>query len=315
MSVCRSVICAVVMAAALPTAATAADFASADLDFLGRGRAAGLGAGPGRIDNLFWSPSGLAWRSGGSGEGFAGWMDYLAGLKGALVGYAGAERGGRALGGFVAYLSSGAVPLTTWDDPAGGRGETFTWSEISCGLAGGAMVLPRTSVGAGLKVVRQSIEHQAATALLGDLSTTTMLRRAAGAGGIGLYACLAARNLVAATWGTGSDPTSGCIETGLAADLGAGSATAACSVLLGRAGRREASLGLAAVLGGQFELRLGYTRSIGACSDASFDFGWQRGLAAGFGVGLGRFWFDYTYEDATPLDGIHRLVLRSAAAD
>jgi hypothetical protein len=80
---------------------------------------------------------------------------------------------------------------------------------------------------------------------------------------------------------------------------------------MGRSGRREARFGLAAMLSREFEARLGWRRRVGEGSDAAFGFPWQRGLNAGFGVYLGKFWVDYTYEDASPLDAVHRFALRA----
>jgi hypothetical protein len=58
-------------------------------------------------------------------------------------------------------------------------------------------------------------------------------------------------------------------------------------------------------------MRLGYRRRTGAISDSANDLPWERGLSAGFGVGFGRIWVDYTYEDASPLDNIHRFGIRT----
>jgi hypothetical protein len=310
----RAMTCVVTLALAAPGVAAGGDFASAGLDFLGRGRVSGLVASPGRLDDLFWNASGMAWRESGPGSAFAGWMDYLAGLRGGVAGYVGGAAGGRCYGGYVSYLSSGSLARTTWDDPTGGRGETFGWNEVAGGLAGGALLRSRLSIGGGVKALRQTLDDQAATALLGDVSGTVTLP-GTGEGTTRVNGCIAVRNLVLGTWGTAGDPGSGCLEVAAAVDLAGGHCALGCSALLGREGRREACLGIAALASDEFEARLGYRRRTGVGSDASRGFGWQRGLAAGFSVGFGRFWIDYTYEDASPLDGIHRLAVRAGAAD
>lgn len=310
----RSMVLAAGLALAVAGAGAGGDFASPGLDFLGRGRACGLVASPGRLDDVFWNVSGMAWREAGSGSAFAGWMDYLVGLRGGVAGYVGGAARGRCYGGYVAYLSSGSVARTTWDDPTGGRGETFAWSEIVGGLGGGFRLLPALGVGGGVKVVRQTLDDDAATALLGDVSGTAVLYRSGG-GATGLSGCVAVRDLVLGTWGTSGDPGSGCLEVGAAVDFAGGRGAAGCSALLGRAGHREACAGIAASLSDQFEARLGYRRRTGVNSDAGHGFPWQRGLAAGFSVGFGSIWLDYTYEDASPLDGIHRLAVRSGPPD
>jgi hypothetical protein len=310
----RAMSCVIGLALAAPGVTAGGDFASTSIDFLGRGRACGLVASPGRPDDLFWNASGMAWRGSSSGSAFAGWLGYLAGLRGGVAGYVGGARAGRCYGGYVAYLSSGSQALTTWDDPTGGLGETFSWNEVVGGLAGGGRFVSRVSVGGGVKVVRQTLADQAATGLLADLSGTATLYET-GEQSTRAFGCIAARNLVLGTWGTASDPGSGCLEIGTAVDFAGGRHAVGCSVLFGRGGRREACVGLSALLSDEFEARLGYRRRTGLNSDASHGFGWQRGLAAGFSVGFGKFWIDYTYEDASPLDGVHRLAVRAGAAD
>ena len=99
-------------------------------------------------------------------------------------------------------------------------------------------------------------------------------------------------------------------EIGLAAESAWGQ-RGGVSVLMGKDGEREVRLGMAASLSSEFEIRLGWRRRVGTGSDETYGFAWQRGLVAGFGVSLGRFWVDYTYEDASPLDAIHRFALRA----
>jgi hypothetical protein len=292
---------------ALAGQARASGFAAVNLDFLGRGRACGLAGAPGRLDNVFWNPSGLAWRAAPGGYAFAGYMDYLAGLKGGVAGYMGGGADNRAWGLYTAYLSAGSLTVTSWDDPTGGRGETFGYGELAGGLAEGIRVLPWLAVGGALKAAREGMDDEVATALLADLGITTKL----GAGG---HACIAARNLAIGTWGAtaGEAPTE--VEVGVGLEAVDGKVWGGCSVVSGRGGQREALVGLAALMSEEFEARIGYKQRIGSDLDRSLGFPWHRGLIAGFSVCFGQFWVDYTYEDATPLDSIHRLALRTLPA-
>jgi hypothetical protein len=85
---------------------------------------------------------------------------------------------------------------------------------------------------------------------------------------------------------------------------------AGLSLYVADEGRREIRAGVAASPAEDFEVRIGYRRRVGAFSDSGSDLPWERGLSAGFGVGLGRVWVDYSYEDASPLDNVHRFGIR-----
>jgi len=305
---CLVAVCVVGVAAGPAGAAT---FSCLNVDFLGSGGALqGLIARPGRADNTFWNPSGLAGLEVSRGVAFAGYMDYLAGTRGATAGYAWSARPGRGFGAYISYLSAGSIPLSTWNDPVGGD-ESFGYGEVAVGFSGGGAVGRRLRAGAGLKVDRENLDDLTTSGAFLDLSASVRL---AGSSGASLspeaYLGAAARNITLGKWGTGAETAPVATEFGLAAVLPSGTC-AGVSVLAGGEGRREVRVGLAALLSGEFEARLGWRRRIGTGSDSAYGLPWQRGLTAGFGVGLGKFWLDYTYEDASPLDAIHRFGLRA----
>jgi len=291
--------------------AAAATFSCLNLDILGSGGALqGLMARPGGIDNALWNPSGLAGIETSRGVGFAGYMDYLAGTRGASAGYAWSARPGRGFGTYISYLSAGSIPLSTWSDPVGGD-ESFSCGEVVAGFSGGGAIGRRLTVGTGLKVDRENLDDVATAGAFLDLSATMRFAGSSGASrGPEAYLCVAARNITLGRWGTGAEAAPVNTEFGLAAVLPAG-ASAGASFLVCGEGRREMRVGLAVLLSGEFEARLGWRRRIGTGSDSAYGLPWQRGLTAGFGVGLGKFWVDYTYEDASPLDAIHRFGLRA----
>ncbi|MFH1219408.1 MAG: hypothetical protein V1694_03030 [Candidatus Eisenbacteria bacterium] len=298
----------IVLVAALltPVDSSAAGFSAANIDFLGRGGSLqGLTARPGEIDNVVWNPSGLAYFRSAKGLGFAGYMDYLVGFRGGAAGYMGSA-GRLGYGSYIQYLSSTSLTVTSWDDPTGGRGESFSSGEMVVGVSCGAKILPVLALGGGLKLAREAIDDETAEGALADLSGTLSL-------GAHTYVGIVGRNLVLGLWSAdlGKPPTN--VEAALAVVLAEGRTSAGISLGFARAGRREARLGISALLSDDFEARFGYGRRIGIASDSAYGFTWARGLTAGFGIWLGRFWIDYTYEDTSPLDGIHRFAVRAAA--
>jgi hypothetical protein len=305
---CLATLCLLVVAAGSAGAAT---FSCLNLDLLGSGGALqGLMARPGGIDNALWNPSGLAGLETSRGVGFAGYTDYLAGTRGATAGYAWSARPGRGFGAYVSYLSAGTIPLSTWSDPVGGD-QSFSYGEVVAGFSGGGGIGRHLRVGAGLKVDRENLDDVAAAGAFLDLSASVRLAGSSVTSrGLEAYLCAAARNITLGKWGPGAEAAPVNTEFGLAAVLPPGVCAGASFLACGE-GKREMRVGLATLLSGEFEARLGWRRRIGTGSDSAYGLPWQRGLTAGFGVGLGKFWVDYTYEDASPLDGIHRFGLRA----
>jgi hypothetical protein len=304
----------VTLLVAVPSLGRPAAFSALNIDFLGRGGSPqGLVARPGGPDNLFWNPSGLAYAASPSGLVFAGYMDYLVGMRGGTAGYLGSGGARLGYGSYISYLSSGSIPVTTWDDPIGGRGGTFTYGEFVAGVACGGEVRPHLSLGGALKLARETMENVTATGVFADLGGTLSLHRGqARDDGLKAYVSIVGRNIGLRTWETKDAKAPSNAEIGLAVAAPGGRASAGLAFYLGRHGQREARLGMSALLSDEFEVRLGWRKRVGIASDGAFDFPWQRGLIAGFGVSLGKFWIDYTYEDASPLDAIHRFGLRAS---
>jgi len=287
-------------------------FGATGIDFLGRGGGWGLVARQADVENVLWNASGLGRCGAGGGSVFAGYMDYHVGLKGGALGYLGREGPSWSWGAFVSYISSGDVALTSWDDPTGGLGTSYSYGGLTGGVSCGLRFVPALSVGVGIKAAREGVDGASESAVLGDLSATLALL---GSGGVGpeAYASVVGRDLVLSASREVRDQEPGGMETGLALKLPAGETWIGCSMMFERAGRRDARLGVAALLSTEFEARLGYKRRVGEGADASYGLPWHRGLTAGFGVAFGKLWVDYTYENADPLDGVHRIGLRTFA--
>ncbi len=283
-----------------------------NIDFLGRGGGTcGLVARTGDIDNVLWNASGLA-RSPGR-LGFAAYMDYLVQTKGGIAGYTGLSERGMGYGFYLAYLSTGTVRRTGWDDPTG-SGDEFSHGEIVLGLSGGAGLTSYLSGGVGVKLARQNTDDVTAGGMFADLSGTARLfpvGNGHGGNGYEAYSALIVRNLRLFRWGDegGEPPTN--LELGFEMESPGNTFQAGFSFYFADEGHRQIRAGLAARPAKDFELRIGYRRRTGTLSDSANELPWERGLSAGFGVGFGRIWVDYSYEDASPLDNIHRFGIRS----
>ena len=264
---------------------SASTLSGRNLDFLGRGGGTvGLVARVGSPDNLYWNSSGLAF--GGGNYAFAGYMDYLVGVRGGTLGYTGKGSGCCGYGVWVSYLSSGSLIQTDFDDPTGGMGETFKHTEVMAGLAGGTDLLPYLSVGAALKLARQDLDDFSTSGLFGDLSTTLKVYspdpRTSSYPAV--YTSYIARNIMLTRWGDEEGSLSGNSEVGAALEFPGGDLVVGCSFYFAERGRREVRSGIEARLSEDFELRVGYRRRTGLMSDQANDLPWERGLMAGFGV-------------------------------
>ncbi len=295
----------------------ASAFSSTNIDFLGRGGGTfGLVARTGDIDNVVWNASGLA-RSAES-QGFAAYMDYLVQTRGGIAGYAGRHGEGLGYGLYMTYLSTGSVQRTAWDDPTGSGGE-FTHGELVLGLSGGAGVASFLSLGGGFKAARQSTDDVTAGGMFADLSATARIYPIGGPGrgsdgyrsDYRVYSALVGRNLKILRWGDegGSPPAN--LELGFALEAPGDAFKAGLSLYFAEESRRQIRAGLAVRPVEDFELRAGYRRRTGHLSDSANDLPWERGLSAGFSVGFDRVWVDYSFEDSSPLDNIHRFGIRS----
>jgi hypothetical protein len=290
----------------------ASAFSVLNLDFLGRGGGtAGLTARVGDPDNACWNASALAFGDGSTV--FAGYMDYLVGVRGGTFGYARGSGGDFGYGMYISYLSSGSLVRTGFDDPIGGRGDTFNYSEMMTGLAAGTEVLPFLSIGATVKLAREDLDEFSASGVLGDLSTTFKAYSPDPlvSSRPGIYTSYVLRNILLARWGDDGGGSPRNSEVGMALDFPRSGLVAGLSFYFGDQGRREIRLGLEVGLSEEFDLRFGYRRRTGRISDQAGDLPWERGLLAGFGLGFGPVRLNYAFEDASPLDNIHRFAVTS----
>jgi len=268
-------------------------------------------ARPGDIDNVVWNASGLA-RSPGR-LGFAAYMDYLVQTKAGIAGYSGITEDGMAYGLYLSYLSTGMLVRTGWDDPTG-TGDEFSHGEVVLGLSGGTWLTSFFSGGVGIKLARQNTDDMTAGGMFADLSGTARLFPLGGDGsatGYEAYSALVVRNLRLFRWGDDGGEPPGNLELGFEVEAPGKVFQTGLSFYFADEGRRQIRAGFTARPAEDFELRVGYRRRTGAMSDSANDLPWERGLSAGFGVGFGRLWVDYTYEDASPLDNIHRFGIRT----
>jgi hypothetical protein len=296
----------------LSSVGSASTFSVLNIDFLGRcGGTHGLVASAGNVDNGLWNPSGLGLFTGATA--FASYMDYMVGVRGGSAGYV-AAAGNRGFGAYLSYLSSGSLVKTSWGDPTGGEGESFSHSEFVIGFSQGYRPVSYMAVGTGLKIARQALDETDASSLLLDAAGTLRLYHWQGehAPGPAVYLSAVIRNLVLARWQDDEGEVPRNSEVGVAVCWPDGRFSYGASFHFGRDGRREIRTGLSSRPSPEFEVRLGYRRRTGAFSDSGNDLPSERGLLGGFGVAFGRIWIDYTFEDASPLDGIHRFGIRAA---
>jgi hypothetical protein len=124
-----------------------------------------------------------------------------------------------------------------------------------------------------------------------------------------IYTSYIARNMVLARWGYERGDLPGNSEIGVALEFPGGGLEVGCSFYFAERGRREVRSGVRTRLSEDFEVRVGYRRRTGLISDHANDLPWERGLLAGFGLAFGPVRLDYTFEDASPLDNIHRFAV------
>ena len=266
------------------------------------------------LNDFWWNPAGLGYLERAQAVG--GYMDYLTSLKGGFAGFGAPGGRGLAYCLYMSYLSSGQVGRTDYDDPAGDGGETFTFGELVGGLSVGMSIHKTISAGASFKFAREQVDADFKTGMLADLGAA--FRLYAGRGwpreDVAAYVTAVARNVLIVHDGEGAESPMG-VEAGvsLAGALNT-PFSGGISFYAGRRGLREVRGGVIGMLSDEFRARLGYRRRVGDNSDSSAGFSYLRGLTAGFGVRFGKVWIDYTYEDGSPLDAIHRFGLTYAAA-
>jgi len=300
---------------ALPSVCLPASFSAANIGML-------PGAAPTQayvsevadLNDFWWNPAGLAYLE--RVEIAGGYMDYLTSLKGGLAGFGSPTRRGWAYDFYLSYLSTGQVDRTDFDDPTGGVGETFTFGELVGGFSAGMKLHGRVAAGVGLKFAREQLDADFKTGVLADFGASFRVYGGEAWPGDGLAAYLSAvaKNLLIFEDGDdGRSPAGLAVGASLA---GAGDVpfSGGFSFYMGQMGVREVRAGVVGLLSKEFRARLGYRRRVGENSDASAGFSWVRGLTAGFGIRFGKVWVDYTYEDSSPLDAIHRFGLTFAAA-
>jgi hypothetical protein len=305
-------VCILVVTGLMAQPCAASALGALDVDFVGRGSGmVGWGVGMEGADNLMWNASGLAFGRGRTA--FGGFMDYLVGLKGGTAGYIDRTPRDASYGFWVSYLSSGSLARTGFDDPTGEGGAAFTYSDVVSGFAGAYSVLPFVGLGATLKFARQDVGDFSASGLFGDASVTFKAYAPDLKGGRRphIYTSYTARNIELARWeqSTGTAPIGS--EAAVVFDFPAHNLTTGLLFTLREAGSREVRWSLEAAPSDAFEVRLGYRRRTGSLSDQANDMPWERGILAGFGLRFGSIWIDYAFEDASPLDNIHRFGVRS----
>jgi hypothetical protein len=283
-----------------------------NIDFMGRGGGtAGLAARTGDPDNLFWNASALAFGTGSTA--FAGFMDYLVGVRGGTVGYMDGTSSGLGCGLWLSYLSSGSISRTDFDDPTGERGASFKYTDVVSGISLGRRLLPYLSAGASVKFAREGVDAFSTSGLFADLSLTFKAYSPdlETSSHPQIYTSFIVRNLEMVRWEEEVGSAPGGSEAAVALVFPTAATAIGLSFYFREGGRREVRCGLELEPSDQFEVRLGYRRRTGDLSDQANDLPWERGLMAGFGLGFGSVWVDYTFEDASPLDNIHRFAVRS----
>ncbi len=293
----------------LVSSALGATYGSLSIESFDGSGTHGLVADARTIDNMFWNPASLGY-SARSGA-FAALTNYLVAVRiysiGCQVSY-----GGKGFGLFVNALRSGDLTRTTGDDPGGGLGETFTYSETTLGLSSGWRWSRFVSFGTTYKMISRQCDGDAEFFAFSDMSLMSSVK-------IGAWqysAALCAQNMPMLYYpdsdenGEGNNGyTNGGVEIGLAGvnpDKGIG---IGMSHRWSEGRRKEIRFGTSLEPSQDFRFSLGLRKRIGHFSDASQNLSWHRGLWAAFSVRFGRCWLGYAFEDFSPLDNVHHFTL------
>jgi hypothetical protein len=292
---------------AVPSISTSSSFSAANIGML-------PGSSPTQayvseipdLNDFWWNPAGLGFLE--RLEVAGGYMDYLTSLRGGLVGFGAPTRRGLSYDVYVSYLSTGQVDRTDFDDPTGGGDQTFSFGELVGGFAGGMKLHEAFSVGLGLKFAREQLDSDFKTGVLADAGAAFRFYASGDpqSGGLAAYLSAVGRNMVIAQDGDGGGSPTGFEASVSLAGAGTTPFSGGFSYYVGQRGVREVRAGIVGLISSEFRARVGYRRRVGQNSDSSAGFSWVRGLTAGFGIRFGQVWADYTYEDSSPLDAIHR---------
>jgi len=290
-----------------PLAVFADTFGSLDLDTVDGSGMAGLVGGSPVLTSTVWNPAALGFDA--SQAAFVAYGDYLFTVKTFALGYRG-HLGRVGIGAFTTHLTSGDLAHTTGNDPAGEIGRTFTYGETTIAVGGGLRVLRGIALGGCIKTTGVEIDDYRARATVLDLGVMVNLGQfmRTGSGTWDLNVAVVRRSMALAVSRDAVDPRTS-LEIGIACLQSDGVAVGVS--WLGKShGRAEVRAGIRVKASPDFRFMLGYRRRIGRFSDASQDFPWHRGLNGGFGVRFGECWLGYDFEDAAPLDSIHRFSIK-----
>ncbi len=302
-------LCAFVPLQAVSEKASAECYSPAVID-MGDGTAnLGFIADRERTSNISFNPALLA-----GGDPLSvnfGYANYLVTSRTVMISFKGRVRK-LGFGIHTSYLSGGVINRTTGDDPAGQASGSFTYSESSVGVGIGTQLVSWLDLGGFVRFARIDAEDYAKTRGFFDSGAIVNLQKLLFGVGKGWEL-----NLGLVTRGVEISRGSKCEEEKIGQEISVNASIPkkglrfALGWLSSTSGSREVRGGLVLKPAEDFELILGSRRRLGEFGDSRQGFPWHRGLIAGFGLRFGTHWLNYTYEDASPLQGIHRFVLRS----
>ncbi len=269
------------------------------------GATPGFVAKPAEGASVWWNPAGFATLDQSSGNFTV--IDYLGGLHGTFCSYEGRlSRGGYAL--WVSWLGSPWIARrTTFTDPTGSQSGDFGYIVHVLGCAGAARLGRNLSFGVALKGIREEIDDDFYTAIFADIGTLVCLVRGTDLAGFSdIWLGGVTRNLRCISNPGGIESYRN-FEIGTILSRPNDEMVCGFSLYFGPHGKREVRVGITGKLSPEFEMRVGYRRRIGRPSDSGYGFGLARGLSAGFAMTFSKISVAYTYENADPLDAIHRI--------
>ncbi|MGQ9604492.1 MAG: hypothetical protein ACUVUU_09865 [bacterium] len=210
------------------------------------------------------------------------------------------------------HFNGGVISRTTGDDPAGQASGSFSYGETSIGFGLGAQLVSWLALGGGLRIARVDVDDYTKARAFFDAGTIVKLNEmlSGKTPKWELNVGMVVRGIEVSKGSKCQDEKIG-KEISMNVSMPEKGVTFALGWLSSTKGRSEIRGGMVLRPAGDFELILGSRRRIGSFGDVNQGFPWHRGLTGGFGLRFGSHWLNYSYEDASPLEGTHRFMLRT----
>ena len=255
-------------------------------------------------NGLYWNPGALPRMTGR--EFSATYMNYLVGMQSGYVAYAQPWRKNASFGVSVNYLNGGQVQETTLDNPTGVGLSKFSPGDIALEWAYAQALSPSLSLGAGVKMVRESIKNYSAMGFALDMGAFY----APNIRGLTLGASLSNLGKKTKAFITEKEPLPMVFRAGLGYRI----PRFKDKVLLALEADKPSDNKFDLHLGGEVgihkyaSLRAGYASTGGDLRTGS-DTDWLGGLSFGLGTHYKSYQMDYAFTPYVQLGNAHRVSL------